>query len=320
MKKFFSIYVVLFITAFITMVSCTKEEIMTENEFIEVGLNIKTDRLPLASEIPLTKGASADIYGLNIYEYKDDLAENPYCYGLFTSLDKLTIKFRKGYKYFIMIDYIPNGQNIIGFDGLEWGSPFYRALHVYEENPAPFNQLIYSAENCLMGLGCVTMHIAPNKLFDDQKRGDFERYLYQDWDFVPPKDGVEVDIELVRANAGVTFEFEKVDGYSYSKVDVKLDCFEQTVDLTKDNKLVLPQITMSRSYNLGYNIKETDELTLRIGTSKNETEIFNGVIEIKRNTMRTYTVKLKPESTTDNPFDISLDETAMSNENKGSLN
>ena len=116
MKKFFSIYVVLLITAFISMVSCTKEEIMTENEIIEVGLNIKTNRLPLASEIPLTKGASTDIYGLNIYEYKDDFAENPYCYGLFTSLDKLTIKFRKGYKYFIMIDYIPNGQNIIGFN------------------------------------------------------------------------------------------------------------------------------------------------------------------------------------------------------------
>lgn len=320
MKRFFRLYAVLMFTALITMVSCEKNEIMEEKDFIEVGFNVKADRLPLAYENPLTKGTSTDIYGLNILEYQNEYEENPYCYGLFTSLDNIVIKFRKGYKYFILIDYIPNGQNLIGFDGLEWGSPFHRALHVTETEPVVFDRLVYSPENWLMGIGSEIMHIVPSTLYGDQKRGDFERYLYQMWEFIPPTDGEAVDVELLRANAGVTFVFEKVDGYNYSKVDIKLDCFEYTVDLSKSDRLVIPQITMGRSYNIGENTRETTNLNLYIGTPKNETEIFGGDIEIKRNTMRTYTVKLKPQSTTDNPFDVSLDDTSMGNENIGNLN
>lgn len=321
MKKTFKFYVFFLLTTLITMISCTKNEMVEEREFIEVGLNIKTDRLPLASETPLTKaGDSKDIYGFNIYEYTDVYEENPYCYGLFTSLDKLVVKFRKGYKYCIFIDYIPNGQNIIGFNSKEWGSPYHRALHIEEKSKITFNKLVYDSENWLMALGNPIMHIAPNKLFGPQSRGNFERYLYQIWDFTPPANGEEVDIKLLRANAGVTFIFEKVEGYSYSKVDVKIDCFENTVDLTETNTLQIPQITMGRSYNLDSVSNDAEVLKVVIGTPKNDSEIFNGEIEIKRNTMRTYTVKLKPQSTTENPFDVTMENGDMATENNGNLN
>jgi hypothetical protein len=312
-------YYFLLLLAACSLGSCDELNQNDEVEYVDVGFNVT---LPLLSETPLaTKAKNNGIYGLNIYEYKNDYGEGAYCYGLFDKMDNLVIRFRKGYKYHFVIDYIPDAKNVIGHSGYEYGVPFMRAMHVPHNTAPQINKLVYDAEDCLMQLGSWEIHRADSGPGGAVYMSEFERYIFTDWDFTPPTDGSTVSIELQSANAGLTFVFEKVQGYDYSNVYVKVDqAMEHTINLSKSDRLEMPQIAFGRSHWIGVDYEDEHTYPVTIGTPENPTLFFKGEITAKRNIMRTFVVKLQPEETVNTPFDISVNKGTIEYEDGGQLN
>lgn len=313
------------------LVSCSEKEAPSqteeEDEFVSVGLNLRTENVELVSEVPLTRaGENNKMYGIRIEEYedfdRDQYDRHPYCYALFDDIQNVIVKFRKNKHYFITIDYFPNGKNEIGFSGTEYGCPFQRFPSSPHYSPIPFNEIIYDTDDTMYCLGSSMLHPKPSTAYSAQTYSldcHFERYIYMDWNFVPSDDST-LDITLLRAQGGFKFVFEKVEGFDYSNVVVRISETNYTIDVTKNSVLEISDLTMGGS-TLPFEPECRElEANVSIGTAQNKTEIFNGKLNVKRNILQTFSVKLKPADTTTNPLNIMNESGGMTNEEGGVLN
>lgn len=328
MKKL--IYLISIIVCSFAMFSCESIEIepivpeVQEDVFVTVSFSVGAEGVVLVGEEPLTKASSpSDLYGFSIYEYEDFDHDcwtyHEYCYGLLDNISDLSIKFRKGYHYLLTMIYLPDGKSIVEKKGIEYGVPFCRYPSITVSEEIPLNSVIYDTENTLYCLG---------GSFDTYDYGrcyhaPFDFYVYKDWNF-EPKNDEKISIELKHANAGITFQYNKVEGFDYDKVVVKFvnEQWEYTTDITSDdNKLVIPLITISESGTPFVNhLCDYDCVEVIIGTSEEPSLFYRGKLGLTPNVMKTYDVYLRPVGSTTNPFDITSESDSMSNETCGSLN
>lgn len=311
MKKIYFILAVCCATLF----SCTPEKFVAqEDEFVTVNFSLTADGVSLTEEMPLTKGANNAIYGIKVTEYvnyghSDETKE--YCYGLYDDVSNLSITFRKGYHYDFMVEYVPNGKNEFKKYGTEYQIPFCRFPHISHSSSIKFNQINYDFEDTLYLLG--EIHLKP-----------VEHYVFRDWDFVPSENGMET-LELEKGGAGLTFVYESVEGYTYNNVNLKIlnanYDYNYSTKITDKNKVVIPLIALWVSHTPGENgVQKTEQLEVAIGTNENEGAFFRGYVEIKANTMRTYTVLLQPQGTNTGNINFTYQNGAMEQENQGYLN
>lgn len=308
--------------------ACNKEKETTETEeFVSVGLIVKTENVSFDSEYPLSRDGTENpkIYGLQIEEcdnISDTWPRHSYCYALLDNIQDIVINFRKNKRYMIRVDYFPNGKNEIAFKGTEYGSPFQRFPSISHSEPIPFNKIIYDTEDglyCIHDMGIHTISSSPYSAGTDCLSCHFERYVYTNWNFIP-KDDSPLEITLSRAVGGLTFNFEKVDGFEYSNIIVEIASVQYPVNFINESSLVIPVLTLWGSHDYSETTVDLVSTKASIGTEENKTEIFYGDIEIKRNTMRVYSVKLQPESSTHNPLSITEESNEMGTEEKGILN
>lgn len=328
MKKI--IYLISVIACAMFMFSCERFDIETEvpvsqEEFVTIDFAVGAEGLVFVGEEPLTKAAgSTDLYGFSFLEYEDFehncWTHHEYCYGLFDNISDLTVKFRKGYHYLFTMVYIPDGKNIIEKKGIEYGLPFSRWPHIAVSEEIPLNTVIYDTENTMGWLG---------GSFDTYDYGrcyhaPFDYYVYKDWDFVPKSDE-KVSIELKHGNAGITFYYNKVDGFDYDEVVVSFVnepwTYTTKIDEGDANKLVIPLITVADSSTPFLNhFCDYDCVEVVIGTREEPALFYRGKLGLTPNVMKKYDVFLRPQGTTTNPFDITSEGTSMNNETCGSLN
>ena len=301
---------ILFLVGF---VSCQKYvpavEVEVEpvlDELVTVSFNPTYDNATLVAETPLVKAdepvENNALYGIQIREYVNENSIHScvrYCYGLYDDISLLTISFRRNHKYFIIMQYYPNGKKDLPYE-----TDGYSPITVHDGKPK-LNTIYYSQDT-----GMDALHSAPSTFCDV--------YTYWNESFYA-KENSAIPIHFYRMNASVTFEFEKVEGNDYEEVVVR--GYEKTYTLGlngESNEIVIDNIPFSIS-TWGIGLPETKKDMVSIGTRENPTQFFYGEIELKRNTMRTYMIKLENNIVT-NSVSVSYDDGELRTENCGYLN
>lgn len=323
MKKFLAI------VFFIVAVSCTKEP-ATQNDNVEneelvcVNFSATYEGIDFDQEYPLTKtGGSNALYGIQVNEYvtgheNDIYNTEHYCYGYYDDISKLQISFKKNHKYFIRIDYFPNGKKDIYKFGHDWGSPFSVTPYLPDSSPIPFNKIQYSTQ---FDLGYIGMPCVATKNYHECYGfyQAIDRYMYFNGEFVPTDDS-SLSVHFLRMNAGLTIKLEKVDGYNYDQVQIYESDFSPiyTANVKAgETEIVIDKIVLGLEYWDG--IPDLYYVDYKIGTPQNPSLFYRGNIELKRNTMRTYTIRLANDLTSTN-MNVSYEDQPYAEENGGNLN
>ena len=309
----------MFLLGLSATISCNKEQNKEpENEYVSVHFNVSYENLEFISEVPLTKATEPNaIYGIQIREYISDIyTSDDYCYAFYDNINDLEIRFKKNHKYFIQIDYFPNGKNEIYKSGADYGAPFTRIPQDLS-TPVEFNKVIYSTDHglgylCGAGIATEEYHYMQGYYLP------FDRYMYINPAFVPT-DNSPLPVHFLRMNAGLTIKLEKVEGFDFDTVQL----FESEASpkyeanlKNGENEIVVPKITLWGHWE---GIHEVFTIKYKIGTKENPARFFKGDIELKRNTMRTYTIKLEADETI-NPMSISYEDSEYLQDDGGYLN
>ena len=307
----------------IMAVSCTqKQDIM--DEYVSISFKPTYEGLALCSESVLTKSVEANgIYGINVREcdadYPNQLSlSEKYCYGLFDDIQLLQIKFKRGHRYFIRMDYFPNGKNEIVHDNNNVYELPLKVVPGVDIETVELNKIEYSSSH---DIGYLCGFDITHKDYDFGYAGQLlpcDRYMYWNANFVA-EDDTAIPVNFLRMNAGITIKFETEDDFD----EVQLFYNESsplyvTTILGNNDEIVVPKIALGvSSWNNG--ISELYTFNYKIGTADNPSLFFDGDIELKRNTMRTYTIRLQADVTT-TPLSVTYEDTPYGEENGGYLN
>ena len=150
----------------------------------------------------LTKSSDSDIYGIQVYSWPENgnYGENkPYAYGLFSSLENLTIKLLEGYKYRFVATVVIDGKDRISHDAGGYSYPFYFTPGGSSNLLSSF---VYSSDKYLSGLrdglsictygGTVSSFSHPN----------VDRYYGELREYTPVENGT-ISIDLKRTAFGI---------------------------------------------------------------------------------------------------------------------
>ena len=282
-----------------------------DDDIILVGVSVSYENLNFINEEPLSKAVEANgLYGIQVNEYineNDIWNSERYCFGLYDDIAQLKIQFKRNHKYFIRIDYFPNGKN-----ELPYKSNGYSPLQVMPWNDVTtiptINTITYSSYFCLDYVGSLI-------------KEPYDRYMYWNENFVP-KDNTPLPVHFLRMNAGLTFKLEKVEGFDFNTVQVKWCTWEQIYSKTIGsgaNEIVIDKIVLGNHTWGEGGLPDLYYQEFEIGTPENPSLFYKGQIELKRNTMRTYSIKMESD-TTINEMNVSYDSNTYEQDNGGYLN
>ena len=125
----------------VNFTSCSNEEVVsdepTQDKYITVGLGCVRENIDI-TDSPLSRAAATtnDLYGIQVYTVEEGKA-TPYAYGVFNTLDNVTVKLlsQKTYKFRIsvVIDGYSRGFGfwVMGNGGLNHGSQFTYSTDAY---------------------------------------------------------------------------------------------------------------------------------------------------------------------------------------------
>jgi hypothetical protein len=314
------LYAVMLLLGMSIVASCEKEkgkENENENEYVLVGCNVSYENLEFVSEEPMTKATEPNaIYAIQVREYDSDIfTAHSYCYGFYDDISSLEIRFKKNHKYLIHMDYFPNGKNELVYNGLDYGSPIERVPRNLN-TPIEFNKIVYDTNHELGTIGSAA--IATNEYGAIQYYLPINRYMYINSAFIP-KDNTPLSVLFLRMNAGLTIKLEKVEGFDFDTVQLYESDFSPTYEADVKNgetEIKVPLIALWGEWDC---IPELRTIQYKIGTKENPALFYQGDIELKRNTMRTYTIKLETDETV-NPMSISYENSEYSQDDGGYLN
>lgn len=313
MKKIF--YVIFVLSMF--MVSCTKETVLPVeqpitraaveqiDEYVEVGI---LTNYSVHEESMGTKSSEKNnkLIGIQINEYNGDYGQS-YCFGVFDDFNSISVRLRKGVKYNIHLDYMPNGKVDVDFRGGWYGAPFEANLG----GKLNLNTITYASNNYLWDC---TYGVIDGKGMDNEGNTGrmhmpYERYTSIIKDYVATENAV-IETELTRQWGGFRFEFTPVEGHSYNNVTLNLEnCGKHTYTMDKaTNKIEIPIMTTTE---LCWN-DETEPIKAQI-IADGDT-IFNGDITLKRNVVMVYGFQLKPADETNYGVNITVNEGGLSEE------
>lgn len=262
------------------------------------------------SESPLTRVATDDLYGIQVYSMPTNGTEyKPYAYGLFDDKTKMTVKLLEGYKYKFASTMVVNGKSKVSSSGGGYSFPFYADGPTANNNAfqysssKSFDPFIYKGD---MG-GTV------NNLYVAYKRPNVDRYYGDVTGYTPSENG-NVSINMKRVVFGVKII---TDGFTEGVLKITLKD-SPDMNIQYPNTETQDIFTFSNSeYFANHNAWTSDNYTETIALSVSWEKLDGAIVPLvaqnitfKRNKMTIITIKVKDNSV-NNGVDVSQDNTSM---------
>lgn len=262
-------------------VSCSNIQPQEEadDEYVIVRFDVAQESISLVDEKPLTKASEPNgLYGVRVLQCVGDKDAqdygSAYCYGIFDDISLLQIQFKRNERYAILMDYFPNGKNEIPY--LTNGYSPLQVMPHHAASPATLNTIVYSN---YFELAYICKDYG--KICD--------RYCYWNENFIPTENA-SIPINLLRMNAGLVFNLNISEGQEYDKVIVKINGKQYSANLSNgETQIVVDKVMLDMNHNVG-SIPDLFYMDCIIGTPDKPTLFYEGQVEIKRNTIRTYSV------------------------------
>ena len=308
---------------------CGKKDVPPEEADEMVTVGMKSVGELIGTETPLTKsdvnGSEKPLWGLQVYlvpeqgQGFDPLSTTKVAHGVFDDISKITLTLNKKRKYCIEATYMPNGQNEIYWNGIYedwWGRPVSNA------GLTPINQVIYSSNVGFRYLGNGNHHLVAGAPGGSGNYTETDRY-YGFVEEYTPVEGSTIEIDMKRTVFGLTFVGVNTDGFAYDNLVVRLNAngnIPRVYTLNVDNsqptsQLVIPMICILEVRRSALENNYVETIKVSIGIEENPALIFFGDVNVKRNTMHTYTFKMEADDT-DNGVKPIFDDGEMENETK----
>jgi len=319
-----------------------------EVEMVTVGMKAVGELR--GAETPLTKSDAGKkpLWGIQVYVLSEEIQSmfpefvagtmmNPglftmaisdaqkVAHGVFDDLSKVTLTLNKKKRYCIKATYMPNGQNEIHYYGPTndyWELPF----NTFAWTKTPINQVIYSPNDYIIGIGYgmnTPAGDANNRI--RTLLNEMDRYYGFVTEYIPVEGGA-IEIDMKRTVFGLTFVGTKVDGFTFDKLVIKFypagatTLFPNTYTLNVDNsqptsQLVIPLICIMDVRRSALENTYVETFKVSIGTEENPALLFYGDINVKRNTMHTYTFDMGSDEV-DSSVNAIFSDGEMDNETK----
>lgn len=304
--------------------SCSNEDVLAtedsqEEKYVTVGLGCTGEFLEF-SDSPLSRTTTEELYGIQVYAltpvYMCDDPETgealysyestPYAYGMFTSLDDVTIRLLKEQKYkfevSVVIDPFKNTS--------EYHYQYDWFMRDYNEYLSTYRtEFAYTSQ----------YYITPSNIerWEHSSHFVYDRY-YGELDEYTPQENVSVDIYTKRVAYGVRYETTGLaDGESLT-VEVSKDIYDNLYSVVLDSEInegiyTFQSITSVwyRACNGSTNYASDKKLTITWNKADG-TEVPMGTYNVtfKRNVMTT--IRIKAENLNmDNGIKVFKEEVAM---------
>lgn len=306
------------VATMVAFVSCTSYEPFGQSGK-PVTISFATSGDLQVDVTPLTKATateSRDLYGIQVYKLVDG-SKIGYAYGLFDDLSYAAITMYTDEVYKVEAAYIPNGKDIVKLvDGTEdygcWEVPFNQS----QWDKVAINQFTYISNANLFALTMARVVRDGEQRADGYHRSGINYFAGVVEEYAPSETSPTLTVEMLRENFGFEFKFKSSEYTRYDKVLIQIDpdatyaheSFYVDIDQTKEySAITISPILMGRG--LGH-----DNVSVCIGTDDNNYEFYNGKIRVERNKMYHITVT-PPEGTIGGAISLSVDNTAMADEN-----
>lgn len=247
MKKLFVLAAMSLLICF-CFSSCVKEDIKTDSDqdvyVVQLGFSGDLD----VNYEPMTRAGSDDLYGIQVYSMPDNSEANAswknYAYGLFDSMDNVTIKLLKGYKYKFVATMVVDAKNVLNsHDYVNYWGPFNKSGDE-DGSCAVTNAFDYQATTYLNGLGSGSTYLKnPREIFSHPNT---KRYYGELTDYVPSSKGAKAKIKMKQVNFGAKFIAKGKAASAGSFVDIQIKGAPKMVlEVTQNNKHITEYFVFS---------------------------------------------------------------------------
>lgn len=318
-------YVMLFLLSSLGA-SCTEVVDSVEKKGITVNLNLKGDFGVEVTQDPLTKAASNDAYGINVYYDKesDGVTNDIYAYGLFDNVPAMTITLLSGHKYRFACCLVKDAKNVLYF-GQAFGNSFSGYAYPFQTSSSGSTQLgnrfIINEDNIyLKGIGSGGAHLKATSSPSTSNATSYasiNRFYGETDQYVPVQNGT-VDIYLKRVVFGAKFV---VSGVQEGSVAVTCGDFYNRTYSTDDAGIETIYTFLNPYECWNWEESHTEPYSFAPAVSINYSSDRGGTlwnlinsqtVTFKRNVMTTVNIILTPDLS---GALFTLTEEPMSNEN-----
>lgn len=281
-----------------------------EEHLIPVSLNLKGDFDVEVTQDPLTKAASNDAYGINVYYDKesDGVTNDVYAYGLFDNIPAMSITLLSGHKYKFTCALIKDAKNQLYY-GQAFNNSFSGYAYPFQTSTSGSTQvgnrfIINESNIYLSGIGNGPAHLKSTSSPSTSNATNYahvNRFYGETDQYVPVANGT-VDIYLKRVVFGAKFV---VTGVQEGSVLVKCgDFFNQTY--TADDAGTETLYTFAGPYTCwkyeedhpGETYSSSASVSINYTSDRGGTlwNLSNSrSVAFKRNVMTTVTINLSPD-------------------------
>ena len=240
---------------------------------------------------PMSRADESDLYGIQVYSTSDENAGyTPYAFGLFDSVEGVTIGLLADKKYKFVVTLLKEGKNILAYYGHYYRVPF-DISDPYKVG-TPLNSFTFSSDCYFTTLSTGRTELNFGSYYYGHPTAD--RYYGELSDYVPTEDA-EVNIEMKRVVFGVKYIVEGMDEGKLKVLMTDAPELEIESPATSTDDIIYTFASASEAYYNSDNYQET------IGISfvwiKGEEEIPQGDYEFtfKRKQITTITLKVSDE-------------------------
>lgn len=277
---------------------------------VTVSLNLKGDFDVEVTQDPLTKAASNDAYGINVYYDKesDGVTNDVFAYGLFDNVPAMTITLLSGHKYRFACALIKDAKNVLYY-GQAFGNSYSGYAYPFQTSSSGStqvgNRFIINENNIyLSGIGSGGAHLKATSSPSTSNATNYASVnrFYGETDQYTPVPNGTVEIYLKRVVFGAKFV---VNGVREGSVNVTCGNFYNRTYTTNDTGTETIY-TFSNPYDCwnweksNPNQTHSFSATCSIAyTSDRGGTLWNlsnsQSITFKRNVMTTVTINLSPD-------------------------
>lgn len=206
---------------------------------VTVSLNLKGEFDVEVTQDPLTKAASNDAYGINVYYDKesDGVTNDVFAYGLFDNVPAMTITLLSGHKYRFACALIKDAKNVLYY-GQAFGNSYSGYAYPFQTSSSGStqvgNRFIINENNIyLSGIGSGGAHLKATSSPSTSNATNYASVnrFYGETDQYTPVPNGTVEIYLKRVVFGAKFV---VNGVREGSVNVTCGNFYNRTYTTND--------------------------------------------------------------------------------------
>lgn len=281
-----------------SLASCNMGKIQDCSDTVTVRFNCAGDFISV-EDTPLAKSTDNNyLYGIQVYTSTgNDMV--PYAYGIFTSLENVTLELLKSQKYYVQALVIIDGLNSYRFRGM--------GVYEYVENP--------TGEFCMSTTDYLYVYEPGNS-----GSGGYDFYPYDGYygrvrDYTPVDGGIiTIDtkrvscvIKMIASNLSDGTIYVDFEGMPNFELTPESPIFEQTYLFPDDFESVYSHYdSKSSSKEFSIYLKKDDESSIFLGSYS---------IRVKPNVKTIVTIDVNSSLTTTNGIKVNIDTSNMKEEN-----